>query len=58
MKYKLRQTVYMNGVAGRVLRRLWRTNMRDPNDTMHPCYEVQFTDGRRLILEENELSYS
>jgi hypothetical protein len=54
--YARRETVYRDGVAGKVIRRLWLIDQADRMKPAQPAYEVQFTDGRILILEENELS--
>ncbi len=54
--YARRETVYRDGVAGKVIRRLYLIEQGDQSKPIQAAYEVQFTDGRRLILAENELS--
>lgn len=55
VKYKVGSPVLRDGVHGRVVRCLWLIDIAEQKP-MQPAYEVQFTDGRRLILRESELS--
>lgn len=56
-RFEPNSTVYRDGVAGKVVRRLYLIDISKGYKPMQPAYEVRFADGRRLVLEENELSF-